>query len=74
MSAEAQNQEDPKVSRCIVAWQASEQSAQKRMHTMPKCLEAANPTIVVLNLGKIAVGTNSAALTAANESIASIIF
>ena len=44
------------------------------MHTMPKCLEAANPTIVVLNLGKIAVGTNSAALTAANESIASIIF
>ena len=66
MSDEAQNQEDPKVSRCIVAWQASEQSAQKRMHTMPKCLEAANPTIVVLNLGKIAVGANSAALTTAN--------
>jgi len=65
MSAEAHNEEDSKVSRCIVAWQASEQSAQKRMYSLPKCLEAANPTIVVLNLGKIAVGTNSTTLQTA---------
>ena len=66
MSDESHSQDDSKVGRCIVAWQASEQGAQKRMYSLPKGLEVANPTLLVLNLGKVPVAATNALIQGAS--------
>jgi hypothetical protein len=56
------NQTETKMQKCVTAWQSSEQYAQKRISQMPKCAEAANPTLLVLNLTKVPVANVSAVL------------
>ena len=55
---------EQKINKCIVAWQASEQASQRKMAALPKSLEAANPSFLVLNLGRVPVSSVGAAIEA----------
>ena len=50
---------DEKTGQCIVGWQGAEQYAQKKMTIVPKGIEMANPTLLVLNLSKVPVASVS---------------
>ena len=53
---------EEKMNKCIVNWQSAEQHVQKRNAVMPKVLEAANVTLLVLNLSHVPVANMSAEL------------
>jgi hypothetical protein len=60
----ANNALEDKMNKCLVNWQSSEQYVQKRNAMMPKVLEAANATLLVMNLSHVPVTSVSADLQA----------
>ena len=50
--------------KCVVAWQSSEQTCQKKMTTYPNLMKLANPTFIVLNLSHVPVSSVSSVLEA----------